>query len=232
MTIKAVIFDLDNTLLNRRETFKIYVNKFISEYVVVADDDDKHKVINYIIKADMDGYRKKKELYLDLLTTLQMKRRDTTIDELLEFWSSEFSKCSVPMDGAITILQYLKSKNIKLGLITNGSARGQSAKIDQVNIRCYFDSTIISDDVGVKKPDKSIFEKSLQALQVSADHAIFVGDQPINDVIGAENAGIKAVWLTGYSEWNISEKQPRYSISTLTELKDLFDRISAESRDF
>ena len=133
MTIEAIIFDLDNTLVNRKNAFKKYSERFINKFVSITGNKQISEIIDYIELADRDGgYRKKRELYDELLTTLEMKNSEVTVDELLDFWFSEFYKCTVLMDGTIEILETLKLKQIKLGLITNGSVHSQNSKIDEV----------------------------------------------------------------------------------------------------
>jgi len=226
MQINTVIFDLDNTILNRRQAFRVFAERFISKYVFLAKEEEKDSFISYMILADKDGYRKKRELFEDILSSFRFKDPVPSIDVLLEYWFSEFPKCAVLMEGALEVLEYLKTKQIKLGIITNGSVRAQSSKLDHVSIRDYFVSVVISDEVGVKKPDKRIFEIALNQLNADLDKTIFIGDQPLNDVVGAENVGIRGIWLSGFSEWNISDRKPFYTIDRLTELKGFLEGIS------
>jgi putative hydrolase of the HAD superfamily len=112
---------------------------------------------------------------------------------------------------------------VKLGIITNGSISEQSKKIEKLNIRSYFDSVIISDAVSIKKPDRRIFQLSLDELGVNAEEAIYVGDHPSNDVVGALDAGLDAIWLKGQEEWNIEYVIPE---KIAIRLEDLIDLVS------
>ncbi|UNK20309.1 HAD family hydrolase [Paenibacillus sp. N3/727] len=226
MTVEAVIFDLDNTLVNRKHAFMKYSEWFIDQFVIITDILHKNEVLEYIRVADRDGYRKKHELYEELLTTLPMKNSEITVKDLLEPWFSEFYKHTVLMDGAFEILDYLKQMDIKLGLITNGSVHTQNSKIDQVMLRSYFDTIIVSDEVKLKKPDKRIFELALERLNVNPRESWYVGDHPINDIQGAVDAGLNAIWLKGFMDWGENIEEPKYIIDHLNVIKEVLEEVS------
>ncbi|MCQ6557671.1 HAD family hydrolase [Paenibacillus mendelii] len=232
MRIEAVIFDLDNTLVNRREAFKVFTERFIDQFIVIKDEIHRIEVMEHIRIADQDGYRKKRELYEELRSSLELKNRETSVDELLTFWFDEFFKCTLLMEGAKEVLDYLRMRKIKLGLITNGSIRSQYSKIDQVMIREYFDSILVSDEVQVKKPDKRIFEMALNQLDAGARHTWYIGDHPINDIKGAREAGINAAWLKGFMEWDASVDAPKHVLNNLHELIDIVDDALGKSVNF
>jgi HAD superfamily hydrolase (TIGR01549 family) len=104
---------------------------------------------------------------------------------MIEYWFSEVFKCSILMNGAAEVLDCLKAQGIKLGVITNGSIHEQNAKIDAVGIRHYFDTIIISDEVGFKKPDPQIFRLALKNLNTTAEKSWFIDDHPTNDIKAA-----------------------------------------------
>lgn len=108
---------------------------------------------------------------------------------------------------------------IKLGIITNGSARTQYAKLDHVRLRNYFQSIIVSEEVKIKKPHADIFKIALEQLSVSADKAWFIGDHPQNDIVGASEAGLHSIWLKRDLEWDPILPNPKTIISTLSDLK-------------
>lgn len=82
-----------------------------------------------------------------------------------------------------------------LGMITNGDSDQQRQKLDQTGIARYFNSVIVSGDVGVAKPGRQIFERSAEELGLQPDELLFIGDNPENDVQGALQAGWQAIWL-------------------------------------
>lgn len=226
MTVEAVIFDLDNTLVNRKDAFNIFSERLINQFVVTNDSINRCEIIKTIGIADRDGYRNRRELFEELLMTLPMNNPGITIEELMEFWSAEFFKCTVLMDGAQEVLENLLSKKIKLALITNGSVHSQNSKIDQVMIRNYFDTIIVSDEVNVKKPDKRIFDIALERLNISSQFSWYIGDHPIHDIQGAMDAGLNTVWMEGFIDWEATIQKPKHIISQLKELIKIVEDVS------
>ena len=77
--------------------------------------------------------------------------------------------------NTIHFLHHIK-KHFEVGIITNGSSQRQRAKIINTNLNNYFDTIIISEEVGLSKPDKRIFELALNKLDVQPEDVLFVGD--------------------------------------------------------
>ncbi len=100
-----------------------------------------------------------------------------------------------PFPGAIESLQRLRMANIRLGLITNGSAEGQRAKIERFSLAGYFDHIQIEGEFGIGKPDARAFRHALDALGVAPAEAWMVGDNLEYDIHGAQQVGIYAVWI-------------------------------------
>ena len=95
----------------------------------------------------------------------------------------------------LVVLEALRADGIPLGVITNGPAEFQRAKLVTVGIDGLFDVVVASGDIGVLKPACEIFERALDGLGVSADRAIHVGDNFAADVVGAADAGMSAIWI-------------------------------------
>ncbi|MFC5651316.1 HAD family hydrolase [Paenibacillus solisilvae] len=224
MTVEAVIFDLDNTLINRKAAFQAYSERFIDQFVELSEQTDRAALLDYMREADQDGYRHKRELHEQFLQELTMKYAETTVDELLQFWFAEFFKSTVLMQGAVELLMALRSQGIKLGLITNGSVHTQNAKLDQAQLRDFFDVIVVSDEVQIKKPDQRIFELALERLGAAAARTWYVGDHPVNDIKGARDAGLSAIWLSGFMEWDDTLEEPSAKIGSLLEILDIVNR--------
>lgn len=104
--------------------------------------------------------------------------------------------------GAEEVVRSIKSSCL-VGLLTNGPSRLQWGKIERLGIRAWFDGIVVSDDIGIRKPDPRIFQALLRRLNVAPQEAVYVGDSLEYDVLGARNAGLASVWL------NAGRKGPR-----------------------
>jgi putative hydrolase of the HAD superfamily len=91
-------------------------------------------------------------------------------------------------------LQYLKEKYV-LHLISNGFRESTELKIVNTNIRSYFQEVIISENVGVNKPDKAIFQHALTITDAHIDTSLMIGDSIEADIRGALNFGMDAIYF-------------------------------------
>lgn len=101
-------------------------------------------------------------------------------------------------DDALPCVADLRERGLRIGLITNNESEHQRDKIRRTGLEGLFDAVIISDEVGVAKPNAQIFEHALAALDVAPGEAMHVGDNLVADARGARDAGLHGVWLDRY----------------------------------
>jgi putative hydrolase of the HAD superfamily len=113
----------------------------------------------------------------------------------------------------------------RLGIITNGASDLQREKIEGSGLDGYFSSITISGNVGVGKPDLKIFQAALDGLEVQAENVIMVGNSLKRDIAGAQQAGIKAIWVNRSGAPCHKDVKPDAEVSTLSALPDLLDEF-------
>ncbi|MFC3017896.1 HAD family hydrolase [Virgibacillus litoralis] len=190
--IKAVLFDLDGTLLNRDESVKMFVDKQYERLHKWLSHVPKDKYIARFIELDNQGYVWKDTVYQQLVDEFNIT--GITWEDLLQDYISEFKNSCIPFPNLINMLEKLRNSYLTLGMITNGKGQFQMDNMRALGIENYFETILISEWEGTKKPDPKIFNKALDKLNVSSTEAIFIGDHPEKDVIAARNAGIKGIW--------------------------------------
>jgi putative hydrolase of the HAD superfamily len=106
----------------------------------------------------------------------------------------EFAKPGIwsPCDGAMQLLDQLQKQSVRLGIISNFDRRLYTV-LGNLDMLDYFESIIVSSEVGVDKPAKEIFEEALRRFHVTPDQLMHIGDEPEADGQGARNAGIDAL---------------------------------------
>jgi len=125
--------------------------------------------------------------------------------------------------GALDILEYAQSKQLKIGLISNsGTTPGIIVKayLEQLGILEFFHDMVFSDELLISKPSGKIFMKSLINLQVMPEDTIHVGDNLYSDIHGAISNGLSAIWIKGYDNRDIITS-PTHTIERLEEIKDI-----------
>ena len=82
-----------------------------------------------------------------------------------------------------------------LGLISNGPSELQRPKIEKFALERHFEVVLVSGELGIRKPDPRIFAMALEALGVSPAGCVFIGDNPTDDIAGARAFGLSAIWV-------------------------------------
>lgn len=130
------------------------------------------------------------------------------------------------VEGAIELLQYLKSR-YQLVVVSNGFAEVQQRKMSVSGIVPYIDATVLSEDVGVSKPYKAIFDAALRLGDSRPEEAIMIGDSWDADIIGAQNAALRSVWFNplGLTQPETTLCYPVYQVNRLLEIPPLLQQI-------
>lgn len=140
----------------------------------------------------------------------------------LEF-RTQREQCHVLFDDTLPILQALHGR-FKLGLITNGLSCLQHEKIKGSGLAHFFDAMVVAGDIGVAKPDPSVFQVLLDQLQVTPDEAIMVGNSVTGDIGGAQGVGMKAVLIhRGEIHGNNDSITPDLVIENLMSVMDYLE---------
>ncbi|PWW20301.1 putative hydrolase of the HAD superfamily [Cytobacillus oceanisediminis] len=218
--IKAVIFDLDGTLLNRDESVKMFIQKQYDRLNKLVGHIPKEKYVRRFIEIDNRGYVWKDKVYQQLVNEFEIT--EITWEELLQDYISQFKNNCISFPNLIGMLEELRTNNLVLGLITNGKGQFQMDNIRALGIEEFFEIILVSEWEGLKKPDPQIFKRALDQLNVSANESIFVGDHPDNDVKAARNVGMKGIWKKDF-QWNNVEAD--FIVDNLGELPLIIENL-------
>jgi putative hydrolase of the HAD superfamily len=220
--VKSVLFDLDGTLLDRDKS----VEQFISTQFDRLDHHLSHiSKIDYVkrfIELDCNGSVWKDEVYQALV--IEFKLDGITWPDLLRDYETQFQFHCLPFPFLMEMLDNLKQQGYLLGMISNGRGEFQNRAISGLGIGDYFDVILISEIEEVRKPQPAIFQRGIEQLGSSAQHSIFVGDNPEADIVGAKNAGMRAIWKRS-PHW-LEAKQADAVIDELSEIPSILEQFN------
>lgn len=214
-SIKAIVFDLDGTLLNRDESVRNFIENQFDRIILSQESVNKMNYVTRFIELDRHGYASKETVYRRL--TNEFSFHSVSSDRLVEDYMEQFKHSCLPFPDLDMMLNELKQRGFNLGIITNGYGRFQMDNINRLGIAHLFDTILISEWEGIKKPNQDIFLLALERLEVSPSEAIFVGDHPINDIQAPKLVGMKTVWKRT-DIWNDMEIAADFTIDGLNEL--------------
>ena len=217
--ILSVIFDLDCTLVDRRLSIDVYLDHFLRRFGDNLLALDKQRVREVLGRADGNGYAAETRP-ADIIAGLDWDKAPT-VKAVDKHWLTTFPDCSVAMEGAHDVLDELREAGMALGILTNGSIVAQEAKIAHLGLDERVDAVIVSEAVGCKKPDPRIFAAALESLDVGPADTVYVGDHPVNDVQGATDAGLTAIWLQGWHDWPADLIPAEHCVDSLVEVPPL-----------
>jgi putative hydrolase of the HAD superfamily len=214
---QAILFDLDDTLTDRTKSIMCYAQCFQSDFVDYLASTTVSTIAVALLTADVRGYHPRAEVLRDLAQRLPW-RTMPEVSRLRMHWDTCFPRSVVARAGLAKTLSALHAWGIHLGIVTNGEVQFQAPKIQQLALGRYLSTVVISEAVQVQKPDPRIFAHALAAIGCAAAHTWFVGDHPINDVLGAAAVGLRPIWLTGVQPWPPEHPAPLWQIAALDEL--------------
>jgi putative hydrolase of the HAD superfamily len=215
ITIKAVTFDLWNTLLfetdnagNLRAAIRgKNVTGTLNKLGLLVSLDDVSAALNEVVNTLVQLWDQNKDVtHVDQLSLLVRHASDGKVI-LREDWIRELSSAYISSvyeippyidPEAHAILQQLRTQNKKIGLICNtGVTPGFALKriLAQQDIAKYFDVMTFSDEVGIRKPEPRISRHTAHELRTKPHETVHVGDNLKADVYGARTAGFKAILL-------------------------------------
>ena len=209
--IRHIFFDLDNTLWDHRKNAILTLNELFQR-----------KEINEKYNLLFDEFHAK---YNEINEDLWVKIRDGIIDkdflrkhrfydtflhfdiddeELADYFEKHFLDEIINynelIDGTLDILEYLKSKDYQLHVVSNGFHEVTNRKIEKSGLKKYFETVTSAEDAHAMKPDERIFEYSLNVANAKKSESIFIGDDWIADVKGAQNFGMEVIFFDALLE--------------------------------
>ena len=139
-------------------------------------------------------------------------------DRFLEFCAS---KPGV-VDGAHELMAYLKEKDYRMHMTSNGFHEVQYKKLAACGLRDYFDTIILSEDAGVNKPSPAYFDYALRISGASRETTLMIGDNLQTDIMGALSSGIDAML---FNRWNVEtndcQKAPTFVVKRLPDIQSI-----------
>ncbi len=227
MKYELLIFDADKTLYDFNATERYALKNVFGEFNLPYKPDVHLKLFHEINKQIWAEFERK-EISADELKPERFRRffkrigiENISPQDFSDTYLSFLARNNQLLPDAKKMIEEL-SKDFKLALITNGLSKVQNSRLNGSELREFFDELIISEDVGIAKPDPKIFQMLFERIDFAdKNKALMIGDNLASDILGGINFGIHTCWLNPNRKENNMEIIPTYEISRLYQLRKI-----------
>lgn len=232
--VTVVLFDLDGTLIEHtrdirdvcHETFDSFTERLAPltpedfwETFWSKNHDMWYMMVDGVLAGDVA------RLYSFVNTLRALQADDCLAGPMLQDWEDRIIAATRLFDDTLSVIGQLRSGGLRLGIVTNGYTTMQHRKIRRHRLDTHTDFVLISEETGVHKPDKAIFDLALARSEAAAQQALFVGDTPSADIKGARKAGLHAVLMDPHDVWPEAGRDQAGKIRRLSELLPLLGLV-------
>ncbi|MFC4666243.1 YjjG family noncanonical pyrimidine nucleotidase [Falsiporphyromonas endometrii] len=229
--IKNIFVDLDDTLWDTFNNNKECLNEVYADlgwgrhFASFETFFEKYYCINDRLWGEYrKGLINKNELTLTRFREPLEGVISLTDEEILmindRFLASSASKTGV-VEGALEVLEYLHNR-YKIVVVSNGFREVQDAKLRNSGLAPFVDFMVLSEDVGINKPHKMIFDRALSTCRGRRAETVMIGDSWDADIVGAHNAKIPSVWFNPY-KLNMPEDGTTRPVRQIAKLRDCLE---------
>lgn len=208
--LRAILFDLDNTLIERDAALARWLAARARARGVRLDG----AALDEIQRADASGYADRARF------TAWLAARHPRLEVDLAGLQAGIAAAVAP-DPAVSQLLRGLARRYLLALVSNGGGGNQRAKLRRAQLDGCLAHVFISAEVGAAKPDPRIFERALEAVGCRPDQALLVGDHPEHDIAGAARLGLRTCWVARGRRFPPALPAPSCTIPGVTALPEV-----------
>lgn len=216
MSIDGVLFDLDDTLIDRSASLSIYARQLWH----LAKGDlalDEAAFVDRFLALDGNGALPRAWFFVELAGILG-PGFDTA--SLSAHYDDRAWERPIVMPGAVDGMRQLATGGVSIGIVTNGTSRLQTRKLENSGLLELVDCCVISEQVGASKPDSAMFIAACARLRIDPTRSWMVGSHPEQDILGANEVGMNTIWLERGFSW--PGDQPRVYRARVADLSEAF----------
>ena len=219
--IKAVVFDLDNTLMDfmkmKRRSIEEAIPAMIDAGLSITQE-EANKVIDDIYKEQGIEYQKVFDVFLQRV----LNRMDYKILSAgIVAYRRAREAALTPYPHVYSTLNKLLKMGIKMGILSDAPAKEAWLRLAQLNFHHIVDAVVTFEDTGERKPSAAPFQMVLKKLQVKPEEALMVGDWAERDIVGASNIGMKTAFAKYGDTFETDVHNADYELADISQLIDI-----------
>ena len=219
--IKAVIFDLDNTLLDFMKMKSSSISAAVKGMINAGMSIDEKKSIEEIYQIyETKGYEHQEVFNEFIVNNIGEINYKYLAAGIVEYKKAKEKALNL-YDDVVPTLEKLVSMDLKLGIVSDAPSREAWIRLYMLNLHDKFKEVVTFNDTGFHKPAKQPFIRISKKLNVNLKECMMVGDWPDRDIKGAKQVGMKTAFAKYGSTEKISESGADHDLDSLNELVDI-----------
>jgi putative hydrolase of the HAD superfamily len=224
--IKAVVFDLDNTLLDFMKMKHTAVKAAVSSMIFSGLDIDQDVAIKKIYSIyNSQGYEYQEVFDSFLKDTIGKVDYKILASGIIAYKKAKENSLMLYRNVDETLLSLTKM-GLKLGVISDAPSREAWIRICSMNLEHTFDAVITLHDQGIHNPSPEPFKEAIKSLKINAEETLMVGDWPDRDIIGAKNVGMKTAFAKYGDTFNTKNSGADYVLEDISDLINIINKIN------
>ena len=224
--IRAALFDLDDTLLDRNTAFEATFRKFYDTQPDINSATDWGEAIDFFWSLSPHGTIDAWDAAVLITERWPSVKLEPAAFE--EWFFGTMGRQAKPIDGAMEFVEELNDAHFPWAVVTNGM-KAQIIKLEHSGYLDIVPFAIVSRLFGADKPDPRIYHEAVRRLKLSyrgiddiqPSEILFVGDNPYTDITGAVGVGMKTAWIRVTEQYPEDAPAPDMEIESVVELRDI-----------
>lgn len=224
--IRAIIFDLDNTLVDfiamKHAAIQAAILAMVDAGLKIPKEEAEKKIYKIY---DEEGIEDQK--VFDKFLTKEFGQIDYRIHAAGIIGYRRAREAALVLYPHVQLaLMELVKRGLRLAVVSDAPRLQAWLRLCQLKLHHFFDVVITYDDTKKRKPDPQPFVRALETLKVNYDETIMVGDWAERDIIGAKSLGMKTVFARYGDRFDTENSGADYEINDILELLDIVDKLS------
>ena len=225
--IKAVIFDLDNTLLDFMKMKDYAVKAAIDGMIEAGLDIDPDKSYETIIGIYEEEGWENQQVFNDFLNkTIGEVNNKYLAAGIVAYRRAREANLLLYPNVNHTLVELMK-RGVKIAVVSDAPSREAWMRIYYLNLHHHFDVVLTFDDTNVRKPSPIPFEMALSQLNIDAEEALMVGDWPERDVVGAKKLGIRTIFARYGDAFDTIDSGADWDINDVYEIVGIVNELNS-----
>ena len=175
--------------------------------------------MSFLVEFDQDRMCDRRRLFEQVISKWPGSFKNE--EEAVELYTRQYPTLISLAPRTRRLLEDLRSRGVPCGVVTNGGSEKQWTKVNSSGLVALVDAVVVSGDLEVRKPDPRIFELALGKIGARAESTLFVGDNPVADILGASGVGMTSAWIRLGRDWPFDDRLPGYAIDHVSEARDI-----------